>query len=209
MIIRPDFFCLLKTKGSGTAVFVAKNSYFSFFNLFNMKSLLFFLLLIPVGSTAQKITDPVVYNDKIVEYQDQIGYAMVAMNEHIGTDESTLSSAEELRLDLLKIIVESISGIKKMQAFDGNDDMRKAGLALFQFYERAVATDYKEAISILYKEDLSEDDITVLEGIVVKITEDESEFDIAFEKAQTAFAKKHNIELEENELQELLNDEEE
>jgi hypothetical protein len=174
-----------------------------------MKSLLFLLLLIPVGSIAQKITDPVTYNDKIVQYQDNIGYAMVAMNEHIGTNESTLSSAEELRLDLLKIILESIAGIKKMQAFDGNDDMRKAGLALFQFYEKAVSTDYREAINILYKEDLSEDDITVLEGIVAKITEEESEFDIAFEEAQTAFAKKHNIDLEENELQELLNDDEE
>lgn len=174
-----------------------------------MKSLLFILLLIPVVGIAQKITDPVLYNDKIVDYQNNIGYAMVAMNEHIGMDGSTLSSSEELRLNLLKIIKESIVGVNKMESFDGNDDLRKAGLALFKFYEQAVSIDYKEAISILYKEDLSEDDVSALEAIAAKITADESEYDIAFEDAQVAFASKHNIDLEKNELQEILNESEE
>lgn len=168
---------------------------------------LFLLLLLPLGSFAQKITEPVDYNDKIVGYQNNIGYKMVAMNDYIATDDSNQERAHALRLELLQTTKESIAGVQKMTSFQGNDELRKSAIELFKFYERVIQTEYKEMIDILYSEDLSEDDVVTLEEMVNRITIEEGSYDDKFQQAQEAFAAKHNLELEENELQEEIDDE--
>ncbi len=165
------------------------------------------LLLLPLSGVAQKITEPVEYNDKIVGFQNDIGYKMLAMNDYIGGDDSNKQEAHALRLELLQVTKESIAGIQKMTAFEGNDDLRKSALELFRFYQRVVENEYKEMIDILYSEDLSEDDIVALEEIVNRVTVEEGTYDDNFQTAQEAFAKKHNLELEENELQEEIDSE--
>jgi len=162
------------------------------------------LLLLPLGSLAQKITEPVEYNDKIVGYQNNIGYKMLAMNEYIGGEDSNKERAHSLRLELLQTTKESISGVQKMPSFQGNDELRQSAIELFKFYQRVVENEYKQMIDILYSEELSEDDIATLEEMVNKITIEEGTYDENFQAAQEAFAKKHNLELEENELQEEI-----
>lgn len=168
--------------------------------------ILFLLLLLPVVGFTQKITDPVVYNDKIVDYQNDIITAMLELSGSVGSDGYTLEMCEEIRLKTLKIANQSIAGVNKMQAFNGNDDLRKAALQLFQFYERIISNDYKDVMEIVYKEDVSDEDIARLEELSVKVTEDETALDLVFEEAQIAFAEKNGFDLKENELQEDIDD---
>lgn len=172
-----------------------------------MKALIFLLFLAPFAVSAQTGLTPVQYNDKIVDYQNEIGYALVAMIDYIGAEDSQLAAAEALRLEVLKKTKASIAGLEKMTAYEGNDVLRKAALDLFRFYLRVVEVDYKKIIDIVYKEDITEADATALSELVVKIEDEEGKYDSTFEKAQLAFATTHNLELEENELQELIDEE--
>jgi hypothetical protein len=168
-----------------------------------MKNLLFALLLLPIATAAQ-IKDPIIYNDKIVGYQNDVVTEMLNLNESINLDNSTHASIEAQRLQLLKTAQRSVSDTQKMPAFEGNTELRDAAVSLFKFYEGIIRNEYKQMIDIIYKEEITEDDLATLNALVARITEDEIAFDERFEKAQSAFARVHGLDLIENELQEEI-----
>ena len=75
---------------------------------------------------------------------------------------------------------------------------------LFQFYKEISAKDYKEMIDILRKENIQTSDIDRLTVLEEQISKREQPLDEAFQKAQEAFAKKHNLSLYENEVQDKI-----
>jgi len=168
-----------------------------------MKTLLF-LFLLPLGALAQKMT-AVEYNDKIIGYQNEIGYKLLAIGEYIGSEEiTTEEGANAVRLEALEVTRESIKGLEKMGAFKGDDALRKSALNLFRFYEKIIKDQYAQMIDLIYKEDFSEADSDAISLLVAKITEEEMPLDQKFQTAQIAFAEKNNIELQDNPLQEEL-----
>jgi hypothetical protein len=171
-----------------------------------MKNLLFALLLLPLATAAQT-KEPIVYNDKIVGYQNDVVNEMLNLNASINQEGSTHASIEAQRLQLLKTAQRSISDTQKMQAFEGNSELRDAAVSLFKFYDGVIRTEYKQMIDIIYKEEITEDDLTELNALVVRITEEEITFDERFKKAQSAFARTHGLDLIENELQDEIDSE--
>jgi hypothetical protein len=169
-----------------------------------MKNLLVALLLLPLFAAAQ--TDPVVYNDKIVAYQNDIVSGMLNLNEAINVETSTRESIETLRVQLVKTAQTSIANTQKMSAFEGSSELRDAAVALFKFYEGVIKDEYRQMIDILYKEDITEEDFVNLDNLLQRVTEEEVAYDERFQNAQAAFAEKHGLELMENELQEEIDE---
>lgn len=169
-----------------------------------MKNLLIAFLMLPLFAAAQ--TDPVAYNDKIVNYQNQVVAGMLSLNESINIETTTHESIEKLRLELVKTAQSSISGTQKMPGFDGSTELRDAAVALFKFYEDVIQDEYKQMIDIIYKEEITEDDYANLTIILERVTQEEVAFDERFQNAQAAFARKHGLELIDNELQEEIDE---
>jgi hypothetical protein len=171
-----------------------------------MKNLLVALLLLPLFAAAQT-QDPVAYNDKIVAYQNDIVSGMLGLNEAISVETSTRESIETLRVKLVKTAQSSIANAQKMPSFAGSTELRDAAVSLFKFYEGVIQEEYKQMIDIVYMEEITEEDYVNLNLILERVTEEEIAYDERFQNAQGAFARKHGLELIENELQEEIDEE--
>lgn len=173
----------------------------------NMKTILFLLLIIPNALWSQTTDEAVAYNDKLIAEQDKIGYVMLDLMNSLGQETSTYENSENLRLELIKTINQSLKAVNKMGSFGGSSELKNATVSLFEYYKRVVENEYKEMLTILYKDELTEDDNARLEELLEQVTAEEAKYDDAFQAAQQKFALKYNIELQENEMQELLDGE--
>jgi hypothetical protein len=143
--------------------------------------------------------EPVEYNDAIINEQTKISKVMLDMAGAFGTD---INKAEIYRKVLVKQCELSIETTKKLPPYDGSTKFRDAGVALYSFYKAISEKEYKEMIDILKKgSEITEDDITTLTNLEKQIGEKEIALDDAFQLAQVEFAKKYNLQLEENKMQ--------
>lgn len=173
-----------------------------------MKTLFLLLVLLTSGlASAQKFSSAVEYNDHIVDLQNEIGYKMIAFNEQVGGENSTMEQVQPFFDDLLSTTRDVIQRLEKVQPWENNKELKLAALELFRFYERTIDKDYRQMIGIVYKAEMTDEDYQALTEILAKVTEDEKAFDNRFQLAQQAFADKYNIDLEKNELQEELDGE--
>lgn len=164
----------------------------------------FLLLLLTIcfaGLNAQtvKITEPVKYNDYIVEQQNRIGgelLKLIGMFDALPEDKSETVAQLDV---VISTCTDAISKLKNLKTINNEFGMKQAALELFEFYEEIMDTDYRKVIDELYHE---VPDMTVLQDILVKVQESEAVVDQKFQTAQGSFAKYHNMQLEENELQE-------
>lgn len=170
----------------------------------------FFIFLVSTLSFfagAQSDDAAVAYNDNIVELQNRIGYKMVAFNEKVGEEGSTRESAEVYYQALLNETRKVIKEAEKIGPFDGNVSLRNSAINLFKFYEKVITTDYKRMLDIIYAAEVSDEMYDELAEILAMVTEEEAEYDQAFQSEQVQFAEKYGFELTENELQEEMNEE--
>lgn len=173
-----------------------------------MKTLFLLLVLLTSGMvSAQKFSSAVEYNDHIVDLQNEIGYKMIAFNEQVGGENSTLEQVQPFFDDLLSTTRDVIKRLEKVQPWENNKELKSAALELFRFYEVTIDRDYRKMMEIIYKTELTDEDYTALTDILAKVTEDEKGFDGRFQVAQQAFADKYNFDLEKNELQDELDGE--
>ena len=158
------------------------------------------LLVLTSFRNAETMT-PVEYNDAIIGEQTKITKAMIEMANYFAPD---IEKSELLRKELVKQCDASIAALKKLPAYEGDTKFRDAGVNLFQFYKEISAKEYKEMIDILRKENIQTSDIDRLTVLEEQISKREQPLDEAFQKAQEAFAKKHNLSLYENEVQDKI-----
>ncbi|HLP55930.1 MAG TPA: hypothetical protein VK151_12925 [Fluviicola sp.] len=178
-----------------------------------LKSTILFIGLALTGVvSAQTFTDAVSYNDHIVGLQNEIGYKMIAFNDEVGAEDATAESVQPYYDDLLKTTRTVISKLEKVKPYEKNVALKNAALELFRFYETTIKVEYKEMMDLIFS-DAGLDDAGMLrvQELLTKVTEEEAVVDQKFKEAQEAYARKYNIELEENELQEEIDaiDEEE
>lgn len=169
--------------------------------------LLLFVLMVSGLATAQKFSTAVEYNDHIVGLQNEIGYKMVAFNEQVGGETSTMESVQPYFEDLLATTRDVIKRLEKVSPWEKNTELKSAALELFRFYETTIDKDYRHMIEIVYKSDMTDDDLAELTTILEKVTVDEKAYDQRFQDAQQAFADKYGFVLERNELQDELDSE--
>ena len=168
---------------------------------------LLMLLCAGAGLNAQtlKVTDPVKYNDYIVDQQNLIGEQLVkliGMFDALPEDKTVVTDQLEILITQCKSSVKSVQNLKPIPNEFG---MKQGALDLFSFYQVTMDTYYRQMIDEVYKE---VPDAEVLQGIVTNVQENEAKYDDAFQASQGKFAKYHNIQLGENELQQELEGEE-
>lgn len=165
--------------------------------LFLLSLSLGMLVLASCGGGEPKMT-PVEYNDAIIGEQTKISKVMIRMADYFSTD---LNESDKVRLELVVQCQKSIDFLKELPDYKGDKEFRDAGVALFTFYKEISEKEYKEMIDILKKEEIELADIEVLTKLEEQIAQREGPLDDAFQGAQQAFAKKHNLSLYDNEIQ--------
>ena len=145
---------------------------------------------------------PIEYNDAIINEQTKISKVMIEMANNFSND---LDKSESLRQKLVTQCDSSINAVKALPDYKGNTSFRDAGAALFTFYKEISEKEYKEMIDILRKENIEMADVERLTTLEKEISSREEPLDAAFQSAQQAFAKEHNLELKENEIQQEIN----
>ncbi|MES2557373.1 MAG: hypothetical protein V4604_14560 [Bacteroidota bacterium] len=172
-----------------------------------LKSIMLLFVLATTGAvSAQTFTDAVAYNDHIVDLQNEIGYKMIAFNTEVSAETATAASVKPFYDDLLKTTKTVITKLEKVKPFEKNVELKSTAMELFRFYETTISVDYKEMIDLIFGDELDDAAIARIQELLVKVTEDEAVVDAKFKKAQEAYARKYNIDLEENELQEEIDE---
>lgn len=170
-----------------------------------LKSIMLLFVLATTGAvSAQTFTNAIDYNDHIVELQNEIGYKMIAFNNEVSSETATAASVKPFYDDLLKTTRAVIVKLEKVKPFEKNVELKTSAMELFRFYETTISVEYKEMIELIFGEDLDEAALERVQELLVKVTEAEQVVDAKFKTAQEAYAKKYNIDLEENELQEEI-----
>ena len=163
-----------------------------------MKKFFLLLLIIPFAASAQK--SAIDYNDMIVEEQTKIGQKIIDFNYAV---ESDADMEMPLKLTLAQIDV-SIAAIEKLSTWEDGAALKSSALQLFKFYKSIVSVEYREMVNILYHENLSDADVNRLNELMASVSEREKKYDDDFQRVQEAFAKRWNIDLVPNEIQDEI-----
>jgi len=145
------------------------------------------------------ITEPIKYNDFIVEQQNQIGNGIVALIAVFGDTNGTKTIAIEKLNIVLKSTSEAIDNISKLKAINPDYGLKENALNLFTFYKRTMGSTYFTVIDEIYSD---QPDTDKLNELVNSISAEEAGYDNAFQTSQQEFADEYDFTLETNELQE-------
>jgi len=170
------------------------------FNLFTFV-LLFFLSFESFAQSGNQlvITEPVKYNDYIVNEQNAIGEKIINLMGIVSEATSTHETAMAALQLLSNTIDNSIRNLENLKTYDPDFGMKVAAMDLFQFYHRIIQNQYVQLINELYTE---QPNVEKINGLVDQVSVEEKGFDDAFQAAEQKFADANNITLEKNELQE-------
>jgi hypothetical protein len=169
-----------------------------------MKKLVYLLFIVAVAATTgcEKKLTATEYNNKIIDEQGKVLNLVLDFTAKV--DESDMKGA---RLLLEKTGVQCDSSIKTIEAmgpFDDDASFKDAAIDLFKFYKRAFATDYKELLDIIEKEEPTMEDLDRVNVIVKKVSDEEMVLDDKVQKVQKEFADKHDVKITDNSMQEKI-----
>ena len=169
-----------------------------------MKKLVYLLFIVAVAATTgcEKKLTATEYNNKIIDEQGKVLDLVLDFTAKV--DESDMKGA---RLLLEKTGVQCDSSIKTIEAmgpFDDDASFKDAAIDLFKFYKRAFATDYKELLDIIEKEEPTMEDLDRVNVIVKKVSDEEMVLDDKVQKVQKEIADKHDVKITDNSMQEKI-----
>lgn len=158
------------------------------------------LLLLSVGvlfcfTTQAQNKKAAAYNNKIIDIQYKLVPDVVNFFKAIeGGELSALKSKRDI---LMKDFDKAIVKVSKMQAFEGDDELRKAALDWFKLYESSLNDEYNLLMEIASKpkDKRTENDKVQLKVLSDDLIAQEEAIDERFQAAQQAFSKKHDLEL--------------
>ena len=157
-------------------------------------SLLFFALLFTtVFVQAQVKKGAAKYNNRIIKMQHKVTPDIVEFFKDFEK-----GTAEDLKKQKAKLIPEFNAAIKKIEAmpdFEGDAELKNAALDWFKLYKNSFETEYEHIIVLVANRDRSKEDHAKLDKMTDELVVREEAVDAQFEKAQIAFAKRHNLEL--------------
>lgn len=149
-------------------------------------------LMVSIVSQAQT-KNAAKYNNTIIKLQHKVTPDIVTFFKDFET-----GSAEDLNKQKAKLIPEFDAAIAKINAmpdFQGDADLKNAALDWFKLYKESFENDYEHIIALVANRDRSKEDHAKLDQMTDELVAKEEKVDAQFEKAQVAFAKKHNLEL--------------
>ncbi len=140
------------------------------------------------------------YNDYIANRQTNLVKKVIELTKLMGVN---LDSAEVKLNKAVSEAEEMIVEIKGMPPYKGDSALRDAAIRSFSFYKNVFENDYLNVINIYKKgeENLTQEDVTEVNRIVAKISQEEEALDKSFHNAQKDYAEKNKIKLIENKMQ--------
>jgi len=161
-----------------------------------------FLLFLSFEATGQKsqlkvISNPVEYNDYIINQQNSIGSELKVLISIVTNDSSFKTQALTELSILTGVVEEAVNNLQNLKPIDPDSGLTASAIDLFSFYKLIMSTSYKELIDEIYAE---APDSEKMNRILTTITEDEAKYDAAFQSSQQYFSEYYNFTLEENEL---------
>jgi hypothetical protein len=152
------------------------------------------------------ITDPVEYNDYIVDAQNRIGKNLLDLMAVVNDLESTHEQAKTSLSVLNSTIDMSILSLENLKTLEPDFGIKQTAIELFLFYQKTMRTTYVIMVDEIYS---AEPNLELLNKYMAEITEEEGKYDNAFQSSQEQFAAKHNISLEKNSIQDQLDNQSE
>ena len=169
-----------------------------------MKKLVYLLFIVAVAATTgcEKKLTATEYNNKIIDEQGKVLDLVLDFTAKV--DESDMKGARLLLEKTGEQCDSSIKTIEAMGPFDDDASFKDAAIDLFKFYKRAFATDYKELLDIIEKEEPAMEDLDRVNVIVKKVSDEEMVLDDKVQKVQKEFADKHDVKITDNSMQEKI-----
>lgn len=131
------------------------------------------------------------FHEFIDQEHSRIDAAVVAFNEGIVMyDGDTILKAYDAMLKTTESVIEKT---EKVSVLKGAENYHRAALDLFRFYLRTFETDYYEAVSIMYREIISDADIDEMEKIFDRVELKEIMVLNEYYRQQDAFCEENNI----------------
>jgi len=144
------------------------------------------------------------YNNKIVDEQNKIITKILAFYDATAAG---LETSEKLRKEASEQCKESLKIIKGLPDYDGDIQLRDAAVELLLFYQTMADKSFVEMMEIIDKgEEITTEDLLLLEKIESEITKKEVILDDQLATAQEAFSKKNKVTLVDNEIQQKIDD---
>lgn len=136
------------------------------------------------------------YNDRIINHQNSISVAITEFTDAFANDSTLTQLRAEAYLQIIAYTTQmAMNDVSVMGAYQGDSTFRDAATNLFGFYLKSVQEEYLEIVRIIYNENATLEDYTRMNEIIDEITLEESYYDAAFTKAQSAFAEKFGFTL--------------
>ena len=152
-----------------------------------------------IGKDGVIYKNPAQYNDYIVSRQTRLMKNIIDFGQMVNINHD---SAEGLLRRYVGETETMISEISGMPPYKKDSSLRDAAIQSFIFYKRVFGQDYMQILSIRKKqEQLSDVDMQEISRILDTISKEEGNYFATFQQAQNDFAKKHKMELKENNTQ--------
>ncbi|MBN2682763.1 MAG: hypothetical protein JXR58_09670 [Bacteroidales bacterium] len=153
------------------------------------------------GNIDISYTDPVKYGDFFVQHQNRLLKMIIQIGDV--AKNSTKEEINDFLDEMIELCESSIKEIKDVKGFKGSTELREAALELFSFYSRIMKKQYKEMFEIISKEEdlITEEDIDKMSAIDKSVRDEEKIYDEIYQKAQKKFTEKHNLTLQDRDMQ--------
>ena len=139
------------------------------------------------------ISDPIKYNDFIVEQQMKISEELKIFSNVLSDITKSKDDATE-QLDILRnAAVKAIENVNSLDKMSPDFDLKDNAVSLFKFYKSVIDNAYLELVNEYFSEYPSEEKV---KEIFKKISEEEVAYDQAFLTSQEEFAEHYNFTLE-------------
>lgn len=138
------------------------------------------------------------YNNKIIKLQHKVTPDVVGFFKTF--EKGTTEDLKKQQAKLIKDFDAAIAKVNAMPDFEGDGELKKAALEWFRLYESSFKNEYDHIITLVANRDRSKEDHAKLDQLTDELVKREEAVDAQFEAAQTAFAKRHQLEIVERPL---------
>ncbi len=149
------------------------------------------------GGSGSKYSDPVEYNDAIIDEIDNVYSYVVQLDSLAGEDEFNYDNYEKVRKEALQKIEEAKKNIEQIGDLDGDPMLKDAAINYLNQTKEVVDNEWKE-IGVKMKdfEKLSDDEFDKLFDLIEKAYEKDYDMLDEIDSIQQKFADKHGYQVQ-------------
>jgi hypothetical protein len=169
------------------------------------KTLLLFFMLVSGMlqlAIAQQFKTPVEYHNYILNEQLKVVNTIISFSNQFDSKDSILIANYNRTKAILK---KSWENIKNLPPYNGDSELKDAAQPLFEMYYTAMDVEYSEMVDMFIKKDFGKKTQERVNILLNSINDREKKLDAHLKEAQANFAKKYDLKIEDNQVQQKVN----